>query len=46
MINDGDDQLIEFNSHGYVLHMWQPYAIADLSAFKRDVEDKTHKIMA
>ena len=46
MINDGDDQLTEFNSHGYLLHVLQPDPIADLSASKRDVEDKTHKIMA
>ena len=46
MINDGDDQLTEFNSHGYFLDVLQPDPIADLSASKRDVEDKTHKIMA
>ena len=45
-INDDDHQLTEFNSHGYFLHVLQPDPIADLSASKRDVEDKTHKIMA
>ena len=39
MINNGDDQLTKFNSHGYFLHVIHPDPIADLSASKRDVEN-------